>query len=248
MRLTSSDGAPPRVDHSDVLRDRFVARWMQEEPRSALDVGCGAGGVVERLRSRGVRAAGVEASPRAIRGLVEAGLPGARAAAEALPFSDDAFDWVGMRHVPHHLPDLDAALAEATRVARVGVILADPWRDESLPEQRIGRRLDTWMKRQDRRAGRVHEENVAPRALWARLPDPASWSVEYEFLQRVVPLDPETAVAWIESRLEGLADDDPEVAEGRRLLALGIRGEIGATGTALLVARRGEPTSATRPA
>jgi SAM-dependent methyltransferase len=113
------------TSHGDRLRDRFLERVLALAPASVLDVGSGAGELVTALRARGVRAHGAEPSPRhAHPHLCDA--DGAR-----LPFATDAFDWVTMNHVPHHLERPAAVFAECWRVARLGLAVAEPWYDLS---------------------------------------------------------------------------------------------------------------------
>lgn len=62
-----------------------------------------------------------------------------RGTAERLPFADAMFDIVTVRHAPHHFADLQAALKEMARVAKIGgrVVIVDSTspEDESLDRQ-----------------------------------------------------------------------------------------------------------------
>jgi ubiquinone/menaquinone biosynthesis C-methylase UbiE len=90
---------------------------------SLLDVGCGTGSFLARLRTSGHHGplTGLDSSPAAARAC--AAVPGVRAVtgdAVRLPFPDGAFDVVTARHMLYHVSDVRAALAEARRVLRVG--------------------------------------------------------------------------------------------------------------------------------
>ena len=227
-----------KLEHAQQLRRRFVARVLRERPGSALDVGAGEGEVLRGLRRAGVRAGGVEASPERVAALASEGFAVAQATADRLPFPDASFDWVVMRHVAHHLPDPGRALAEMARVTRFGLVIAEPWRETALPEQDLGSRWDRWSKRQDRRLGRVHDDDIAPLTLRSLLPNPELWQCEVDYFQGSGFLEFERVRTSIESRFEGLAQDSDERTAGIELLREAETIGIGVNGTATLVARR----------
>ncbi|MBI5498969.1 MAG: class I SAM-dependent methyltransferase [Deltaproteobacteria bacterium] len=103
--------------------------------RSVLDVGTGSGLFAEAFLRRGLAAVGCDVSEEmleAARRLV----PGAAfvsGAMERLPFEDGSFDLLFLGHVLHEAYDVDRALGEARRVARVRVaILEWPFREEEM--------------------------------------------------------------------------------------------------------------------
>jgi SAM-dependent methyltransferase len=93
--------------------------------RRILDVGCGAGPLLESLRDRGAIVTGVEPSAKMLElarqrlgegvALHQAGLGG-----DPLPFPDGAFDDVVACLVLHYLEDWKAPLAELRRVLASG--------------------------------------------------------------------------------------------------------------------------------
>jgi SAM-dependent methyltransferase len=98
--------------------------------RDVLDVGCGAGWLVRRLRGAGARAVGVDPLGAALeRARAEDPDGGAgrylEAGAQTLPFADDSFDLVVFFNSLHHVPpeSLDRGLAEAIRVLRRGGVV-----------------------------------------------------------------------------------------------------------------------------
>jgi SAM-dependent methyltransferase len=112
-----------RVAAGDTLRpggfrltDRAAAHIGLRPGHRVLDVGCGLGATVNRLRSRyGARAYGVEPSPNQL----TRAAPGARliqADAQRLPFGDAAFDAVFCECALSLLPAPERGLEEAHRV------------------------------------------------------------------------------------------------------------------------------------
>lgn len=103
--------------------------------RSVLDVGTGSGVFAEAFAGRGLEAAGCDVN-EALLEEARKQVPGAAfvaGAMERLPYEDGSFDLVFLGHVLHETDDVDRALAEARRVARVRVaILEWPFREEEL--------------------------------------------------------------------------------------------------------------------
>lgn len=151
------------------LAEHFARKLLELAPESVLDVGCGRGDLLSACGEQGVFAVGVEAAQRdGLQAAVAGGILVARA--EHLPFRTGSFNWVAMRHVPHHLEDLKGALAEAWRVARRGLLIAEPWYDMTRTPQRFGLRADRLLKRFDRRRGLYHADVLGEDELLAGLP------------------------------------------------------------------------------
>ena len=104
-----------------------VQALIPDGTTSVLDVGCGDGALTNRLRDVGTVVGG-DISLAALQYVVG---PRLNFSADALPFADDSFDIVIATDVIEHLPDglLERAMAEMVRVARIGLVIAVPFRE-----------------------------------------------------------------------------------------------------------------------
>jgi 2-polyprenyl-3-methyl-5-hydroxy-6-metoxy-1,4-benzoquinol methylase len=113
--------------------ERFIEAALDRLPAGArvLDVGCGTGFHVARLRERGFDVVGVEPGEE-LRRRARANNPDAEIVdgdMEDLAFEDASFDGVLAVEVIRHVPHPDLAVAEAARVLRPGglaIITAAP--------------------------------------------------------------------------------------------------------------------------
>jgi SAM-dependent methyltransferase len=145
---------------------------------SILDVGCGAGQVVEALRGVGFAAAGVDVAPSQVEGCL--GYDG-----RVLPFPEACFAAVGAFNVLEHVEEPVAFLDEMARVLKTGgrMVVSSPnflrvlgWRDYHphmagvRQKMRNLRRLleHAQLYRQER--GMVHFEPMEP--VWREEPRP----------------------------------------------------------------------------
>ena len=143
------------------------------------------------------------------------GLEVVEARAESLPFADASFDWVTIRHVSHHLADERSALAEAFRVARQGVLVAEPWLDESIEEQRVARRFDAWLVGQSTRVGDLHRAALTAGDFLAAVPTDVDVEAEFEHFLILGP----RPTGCLEAEAAPFLDDLPADAPARRELA-----------------------------
>ena len=95
-----------------------MRRYVDLENKRILDIGCGVGAFVRRLREFSPGVAGIDVDRERV---TEGGkaLPGlALAVGERLPFADGSFDVVLLHEVLEHVTDDQATLREAYRVLR----------------------------------------------------------------------------------------------------------------------------------
>lgn len=109
-------------DYSDV--ERVLASFVggARERRDVVEVGCGTGHWIHRLREWGKRGVGVDLS-RAMLRVARQQVEGARlvcAAAESLPLRTDSFDRVVCINALHHFSEAARFFHEAGRVLRGG--------------------------------------------------------------------------------------------------------------------------------
>jgi SAM-dependent methyltransferase len=101
-----------------VYQDLVAARLT---PASrVLDLGCGRGGVMERLHPRAGFVAGLDPDLASLREHRTPALALACGLAEALPYASERFDLVCCSWVLEHLPDPAPTLAEVARVLAPG--------------------------------------------------------------------------------------------------------------------------------
>jgi SAM-dependent methyltransferase len=154
-----------------------------------LDVGCGDGALLAALAPRVARVAGVETDASCAQAARARGFEVQVADASQLPHADGAFDWVVLQYTAHHLAALAASVRECWRVARVGVLVQDPWYDECFVSQRIGLALDRWYKSIDRLEGMVHEDCLDAVTICGTLVDEPGIAIEvrHRLLLQAVP-------------------------------------------------------------
>ncbi len=108
-------------------QEKSVLRWLLGAfpgARTALEVGCGTGHFTRWLRDEGFWVVGLDISgPMLAQARALDGLPLVQGDAHRLPFTDGAVDLVVLITTLEFLPRPREALAEALRVARLGLVL-----------------------------------------------------------------------------------------------------------------------------
>jgi ubiquinone/menaquinone biosynthesis C-methylase UbiE len=178
--------------------EEFIARVFALRPQSVLDVGCGQGDFIAQAQSRDILAAGVDANPERVAAAQQRGLDVQQADAEHLPFADGAFEWCICMRSAHHFGDLRGGLREALRVATEGVLIYDPWYDESVPSQATAAALDRWYKRTDRAQGHTNNGPLTAADFIAALPSGKMFQVDATYRLALQSVD--LAEAEAESR------------------------------------------------
>ena len=88
--------------------------------RQALDIGCGNGKFLGKLRILGWEPQGVEFNEGAVNVCRDNGLTVSHGDLQSAGFPDESFDMVSARHVIEHIPDPDRFIAEIARILKPG--------------------------------------------------------------------------------------------------------------------------------
>ncbi len=141
----------------------LVDRLFQLSPQvgSVLDVGCGAGNIIKHLSKLDVTAVGIDSHEATIQQLKNEGIVATIGEATKLEFEDNSFEWVILSGVLHHLPNSKQAMDEAIRVARHGVMIGEPWFDQTVRCHRLAAELDAWAKKLHQSLGFYHRTGLS---------------------------------------------------------------------------------------
>lgn len=96
----------------------LIRRYVALENARMLDIGCGIGTYVQKLRDYSEHVYGIDVDPARVGRGTTGGL--AVAVSERLPFADGVFDMVLLNEVIEHVQDDAFTLREACRVVRPG--------------------------------------------------------------------------------------------------------------------------------
>ena len=222
----------------EYLARLFFERLRDLAPASVLDVGCGRGQLLRECHDSGIPVHGVEPDKEFVAELIADGEEATVAPAEALPFDDRSFDWVTLRHISHHLADERPAMAEAFRVCRSGVLVAEPWLDLTIASQRVARRFDAWLEEQHTRTDSIHRIPLSAGNFLAAVPDGVA--VESELEQILVLRD--RPAKWLTEKAEpfvrDLPTDHPACVELAAITTAAQLVGLTYNGTAILTLRR----------
>jgi len=124
------------------LRETVAAKklWLGHSAGgSLLDVGCGNGDFLLRMKHLGWNAQGIDPDPLAVLAAQERGLSVQTSSLDEAGFPDKSFDVITMSHVIEHVPDPIELLKECRRVLKKGgqLILLTP-NPESLGRRAFG--------------------------------------------------------------------------------------------------------------
>lgn len=115
----------------DELEADFVERYGAGG--DVLEVGCGTGLVLQRIRSFARSVRGLDLSAGMLEKARQRGLDVVEGSATALPFDDASFDVACSFKVLAHVPEVELALREMARVTRPGgVVIAEFYNPHSL--------------------------------------------------------------------------------------------------------------------
>ncbi len=127
-RGDNSDGYHDMLDE---LESEFVRRYGAG--KDVLEVACGTGLVLQRIQAFAKSAHGLDLSPGMLQKARERGLSVTEGSATELPFEDDSFDVCCSFKALAHIPEINIALSEMTRVTRRGgVVVAEFYNPNSI--------------------------------------------------------------------------------------------------------------------
>jgi SAM-dependent methyltransferase len=102
-------------------REVAFAAVAEAAPERVLEVGCGPGELAERIEQELVaRVRAVDISPRMVERARERGVDARVGDVQELPYADGSFDCTIAAWMLYHVPDIDRALSELSRVLRPG--------------------------------------------------------------------------------------------------------------------------------
>ncbi len=178
--------------------------------KTALEVGCGTGLILHRVRGFARAASGIDLSGGMLAKAAERGLPVAQASATELPIASASVDVAYSFKVLAHIPDIAGAMREMARVVKPGGwVLAEFYNARSL------RRLVKAVKPPTAVSEQTNDEHVFTRyddanAIKSYLPDDLEW-VTSRGIRVITPVAKilevpllGSAVRWAEHRLADL--------------------------------------------
>ena len=140
----------------DDLEVEIVERYARD--KQVLEVGCGTGLILERVRHFATGARGIDLSAGMLAKAAERGLAVAQASATELPIATASVDVAYSFKVLAHIPDIEGALREMARVVRPGgFVIAEFYNTRSL------RYLVKRLKRPTMISAATHDEAVYTR-------------------------------------------------------------------------------------
>jgi ubiquinone/menaquinone biosynthesis C-methylase UbiE len=146
------------------LDQRLVERLLQLKPfpSTLLEMGCGEGRKLLTLaHDHRVNATGVDTHEPSLLPLKNAGIDARACDMRHLPFDDASFDWVLLANSLHHIPNPKHAIREAARVARHGLVICEPWWDQTIASQRTTYALCEWSNAMIQSFGYFHRTGLS---------------------------------------------------------------------------------------
>ena len=110
----------------DIVSEEILQFVMDNVGATVLDVGCGLGPYVARLKAAGKHAIGVDINEEVVALAQGAGRPIELMSAYDLRFVDASFESVIMIETLEHLSSYTQALAEAARVSSLSIVVTVP--------------------------------------------------------------------------------------------------------------------------
>lgn len=234
--MQTSSYTEPFELHRAGLREAFCAWLMEQGPEEVLDIGAGNGALLRALAAQGVPGRGLEPDPTRAAAAREEGLDVQPSSGEHLASDDRSVDWITLRHVLHHIIVPERVMLEALRVARRGIMLAEPLSWTELPAHNLTARLEAFTRGLERQRGVHHADDLTAGELTSWFPQ--GWQVEVRVHAPLHTLHEADVRAMI-ARAAGadpLSPADAEYAES--FVASARLGLLAAPGTVMVCARR----------
>jgi trans-aconitate methyltransferase len=211
-----------------------VLEWLAAQPgESILDLGCGDGQLTQRIAATGASVVGVDTSPEMVASAHSRGMVADVANAEALPYSENAFDAVFSNAALHWVRDHDAMMQQVRRVLRPGGrFVAEMGGHGNVAAIRVA--LTALLARYgygDRELGVNYYPT--PEGYRRRLVRHGFQVEQIELIPRPTPLGTGGMTGWLRTFRRGVLEDLPEelretvVEETAALLAPALRDEDG---------------------
>jgi ubiquinone/menaquinone biosynthesis C-methylase UbiE len=192
----------------DDLEVEIVERYAAG--KSALEVGCGTGLILDRVARFAASAKGIDLSGGMLAQAAKRGLRVAQASATELPIASESVDVAYSFKVLAHIPDIAGTMREMARVVRPGgYVIAEFYNARSI------RRLVKAVKPPTKVSATTHDEHVYTRyddaaAIRSYLPESLEW-VATRGIRVITPVAAVlrvpvvgAAVRWAEHRLADL--------------------------------------------
>lgn len=114
-----------RTFPADAVAHQLILFTQRHAGNSVLDLGCATGNYCIKLGQLGYRVTGADVNPEYVAIARERGVD-AHLIETTVPFPDGSFDTVIVFEVLEHLPDPEAVISEARRLARKNVLFTVP--------------------------------------------------------------------------------------------------------------------------
>jgi len=125
------------------------------ENKNVLEVGCGTGRMLEKLKEKGAKLIGVDLSSNMLKPSIEKGFLVNQGSATELPFKDNSFDTAVSYKVLAHIPDIERAVSEMARAVKPGGhLILEFYNPYSI------RGLIKHLKPHTKISTKIHDENV----------------------------------------------------------------------------------------
>lgn len=209
-------------------------------PREVLDVGCGDGALIRALRASGRLVDGVELDADLARACTEGGLDVVAGDGAALDREDRSVDVVVLRDVLSAVEDPAALAAEAWRVARRCVVIAEPEYASGLPSQAMMEWLDALVDELRFASGQPALHPLNAGEILDLLPEKPD-VVETRSFGILTPAPAEEIDAIIERAARAGASTEVQRSQAAALREDAARGDVTYPGSRVLIAFRPEP-------